>query len=225
MPLSAQQMCVQACQVAKCPGYLTQAGQYLNAILVQHALDYDLDIIRRTTTITTTTGTPSYSLPANYLRAREVFYNINGEVFWLDPKTLAQYDQLFQGPGEIDYPYLYATDIAQAPPLMYFYPAPIATLSVTVRYMDNLVEITSPSTSSTVPYLQDQIYLMDRIALELMKITDDERIPLWQKMVDNADLSWMKMANDQNGRVLKVGRDPDSFRAVGRLKPTKLQGS
>jgi hypothetical protein len=226
MPQTAAQICTLACQEAKCPGYTAIAGQYMNMILVQHALQYDLDIVRRTTTITTAAGTPSYPLPANYLRSRECFYNLNGEIFYLSPKALEEYDQLFQGPGEIDYPYIFSTDIAQTTgPVIYFYPAPIAVLQVTLRYMDNNVEITSPQTSSVVPYLQDQAYLTDRVTECLMKITDDERLKLFMENTDEMDRRYMKMMNDQNDRAYKVKRDPDSFRVAERVRPTKLQGS
>lgn len=225
MPLTAAQICTRACEIAKCPGFTLQAGQYLNTVLVQHALQFDLDIIRRTTTLNFIVGRPSYALPANYLRSREVFYNLNGEIFYLPAKTLEDYDQLFQGPGEIDFPYLYATDIAQVPPIMYFYPAPSISGPVTVRYMDNVVEITNPETSMTVPYIQDQLWLIEKVAEKLMGITDDLRMPAYVAMNDKTDLAYLKMANDQNGRVYKVKKDSDNFRAVGLVRPTKLQGS
>lgn len=225
MPLTAQQIVTRACEIAKCPGYTQQGGQYLNLVLVQNALQQDLDIIRRTTTLTFVVGQASYSLPVNYLRAREVFYNINGEIFYLSAKTLEQYDQLFQGPGEIDFPYVYATDIAQTPPLMYFYPAPSISGPVTVRYMDNNVEITTPETSSTIPYIQDQLWLVERVAEKLMGVTDDARAPAYHDLNDETQRRYLRMANDQTGLVHKVSKDNDSFRAVGMVRPTKLQGS
>lgn len=225
MPLTAQQIVARACELAKCPGYLTQAGQYLNMVLVQHALQYDLDIIRRTTTINFVIGQAGYNLPANYLRAREVFYNLNGEIFYLPAKSLADYDQLFKGPGEIDFPYVYATDVAQSPPLMYFYPAPSISGPCTVRYMDNNVEITNPESSSSVPYIQDQLWLIEKVAEKLMGPTDDVRAPYYKDLNDETDRRYMRMMNDQNGLAYKVTRDPDRFRAVGQVRPTKLQGS
>lgn len=225
MPLTSQQIVTRACEIAKCPGYTQQAGQYLNLILVQHALQFDLDIIRRTTTLNFVVGQAAYALPANYLRSREVFYNLNGEIFYLPAKLLEEYDQLFQGPGEIDFPYIYATDIAHSPPLMYFYPAPSISGPVTVRYMDNVVEITNPETSSTIPYIQDQLWLVEKLAEKLMGPTDDTRMPGYRQMNMDTDQAYLRMANDQTGIVYKVKKDNDSFRAVGLVRPTKLQGS
>ena len=131
--LTSQQIVTLACQIAKAPGFTAQAGQFLNARLIQLALEQDMDIIRRTVTIPVVTGTSKYNLPANYLRAREVFYNLNGVVFTLTSRALDDYDQLYNGQSLQDYPYLYATDIAATPPAIYLYPAPSVSLTLTVR--------------------------------------------------------------------------------------------
>lgn len=201
-----------------------QGGQFLNARLVQIALEQDLDIIRRTTTINVNAGVPSYNLPSNYLRAREVFYNINGVVYELTSRSLAEYDSLYNGPGMQDYPYLYATDISQTPPLIYLYPQPSIAFTLTVRYMDNNVEITTPESSNTVPWFQDQLLLLKMVVEDLMLLADDSRHELVMNQNDEFFRRYLRMANDKEDRALTVQKDPKSFRSVRSVKPTKIQG-
>ncbi len=222
--LTAQQIVSLAAQAAKTPGMLQQAGQLLNARLVQLALDLDLDIIRRTTTVAVTVGTGSYSLPANYLRAREVFYNIAGTVYWLSPIALEAYDQLFTGPGINDYPNVFATDISTSPPTIYIYPPPSLALSLTVRYMDNNVEIATPESSATIPYFQDQLLLIKMLSEDLMLISDDARAGELFMANDEKLRRMLRMANDNEGRAQTVKKDPSRFHSVRTLLPTKLQG-
>lgn len=222
--LTSQQVISLATQIAKVPGMTVQAGQFMNARLVQIALEQDLDIIRRTLTIPVVTGNATYNLPANYLRAREVFYNINGVVFTLNMKALEDYDKLYKGPSLQAYPYLYSTDLGQSPPQLNLYPIPSVSFTLTVRYMDNLVEIVTPETSAAVPWFQDQLLLIKMVAEDLMMISDDTRNKEFYQMNDDKMTRLLKMSNDKEGRAQKVKRDPDSFRSARSSRPTKVQG-
>lgn len=222
--LTCQQIINLACAEAKVPGMTQQAGQYLNARLVQIALNQDLDIVRRTTTINFIVGTPTYNLPANYLRAREVFFSQNGQVFMPNPIDLDYYDSLFKGPGEQDYPYFYATDLGQSPPTINFYPAPSISTAVTIRYMDSLVEITNPETSSVVPWFQDQRLLIKMVAEDLYDLADDTRAATAGEKNDKQLRQLVQMANDKENRAIRVKKDPQTFRPVRLVRPTKLQG-
>ncbi len=222
--LTAQQIVSLATQAAKVPGMLQQAGQLLNARLVQIALEQDLDIIRRTTTIAVTVGTGGYALPTNYLRAREVFYNIAGTVYWLTSRSLEEYDKLFTGPGINNYPDIYATDISTAPPTIYLYPPPNLTFNLTVRYMDNNVEIATPESSSTVPWFQDQLLLVKMLSEDLMLISDDARAGELFLANDEKMRRMLKLANDSEGRAQTVQKDPARFKTSRVVRPTKLQG-
>lgn len=222
--LQSQQIISLATQIAKAPGMIIQAGQFMNARLVQIALEQDLDIIRRTLTIPVVTGTATYNLPSSYLRAREVFYNINGVVFTLDMKSLEGYDSLYKGPSLQDYPYLYATDLGQLPPTISLYPIPSVSFNLTVRYMDNLVEVVTPETSAVIPWFQDQLLLIKMVAEDLMMISDDSRNKEFYQMNDDKMRRLLQMANDKEGRAMKVKRDPDSFRRSRSQRPTKVQG-
>lgn len=243
--LTSAQMIALACQAAKVPGYTVQAGQFLNARLVQLALAQDLDIVRRFYQFTTAIGsTGPYTLPANYLRARQVFYYLNGISYDLDQKDIKEFNRLYQGPGLSDYPYLYATDVAgsmlpppgmttQIPnpntnvpvPVIYLYPQPVVNLQIEILYMDTTVEIPSPQTSSVVPWFPDQRALMHAIIEDLMMLTDDVRAKDMQMKTDNQIRSYLQMDNDKEQRADKVQLDTDNFRTARRsVRPTKLQG-
>jgi len=222
--LTSQQIVNLALSICKAPGMTQQAGQLLNARLVQLALDQDMDIIRRTETINVIVGTQSYPLPANYLRMREVLYNINGTIYTPEQISLEYYDTLFNGPGEVDFPYYYATDIGETPPLLYLYPSPSSAFTLTIRYMDNLVEITSPETSNVIPWFQDQLLLIKMLAEDMMDIVDDTRATEFSAKNDMKFRNLLQMANDKENRAIVLKKDPTTFRSVRQVKPTKLQG-
>lgn len=223
--LTAAEIISLAVQIAKVPGMTKQAGQFLNARLLQLALDQDMDIIRRTTNINVLTGQSAYNLPANYLRMREAFYNINGSVFWLDQLALKNYDQLNTNPGLTDYPYYYSTDIGQTPPQLLLYPPPSLAFPLVIRYMDSLVEIDDPVNSTIIPWFQDQSLLINMVAENLMSIADDTRAEMMFRQNDDKFRRWIQMSNDKENRATVIEKDPRSFRSVRRVRPTKLQGS
>lgn len=222
--LTASQIINLAVQVAKVPGMTTQAGQFLNARLLQLALDQDMDIIRRTTTVNVITGQAAYNLPVNYLRMREAFYNINGSVFWLIQLALKDYDQLNTNPGLTDYPYYYSTDIGTTPPTLLLYPPPSLAFSLTIRYMDSLVEIDDPANSQVIPWFQDQSLLIDMVSENLMNISDDTRVDAMYAKNDDKFRRLIQMSNDSQNRATVVEKDPRAFRSVRTVRPTKLQG-
>lgn len=223
--LTSSQIIGLAVQIAKVPGMTTQAGQFLNARLLQLALEQDHDIIRRTATINVITGQANYSLPANYLRMREAFYNINGSVFWLINVALKDYDQLNTNVGLTDYPYYYSTDIGTTPPTVLLYPPPSLGFDLTIRYMDSLVEITDPVNSADIPWFQDQSLLINMVAENLMSISDDTRVQMMFQQNDDKYRRLIQMANDKENRALIIEKDPRTFRSIRRVRPTKLQGS
>ncbi|MES2730028.1 MAG: hypothetical protein V4621_08060 [Pseudomonadota bacterium] len=222
--LTASEIINLAVQVAKVPGMTTQAGQFMNARLLQLALDQDMDIIRRTTTVNVITGQAAYDLPVNYLRMREAFYNINGSVFWLIQLALKDYDQLNTNPGLTDYPYYYSTDIGTTPPTLLLYPPPSLAFPLTIRYMDSLVEIVDPPNSQVIPWFQDQSLLIDMVSENLMNISDDTRVDAMFAKNDDKFRRLIQMSNDHQNRATVVEKDPRAFRSVRQVRPTKLQG-
>lgn len=222
--LTASEIIGLAVQIAKVPGMTTQAGQFLNARLLQLALEQDMDIIRRTTTIPIITGQVAYDLPPNYLRMREAFYNINGSIFWLIQLALKNYDQLNTNPGLTDYPYYYSTDIGQTPPQLLLYPPPSLAFTLQIRYMDNLVEIDDPVNSMVIPWFQDQSLLINMVAENLMSISDDTRVEMMFRQNDDKFRRWIQLSNDKENRATVVEKDERTFRSIRRVRPTKLQG-
>lgn len=218
--LQAQQIVALACQIAKAPGFTAQAGQFLNLVLESLAIEQNLDAIRRTTTISVSAGVPTYNLPAAFLRAREVFYQINGEVFNPTEIDLDQYDMLFKGTGVSDYPYNFAVDMAQTPPTISLYPQPVVPIQLTVRYQDSSVTIPTPEISAVVPWFIDHSYLVHAVAERLMLLTDDDRIAGMKSANDDTLRQYLRM---NNGNTLKtVALDPRVFRTSRNLPPTKL---
>lgn len=218
--LTAQQIVTQACQIAKCPLFTSQAGNALNYILAELATNHDFWIIRKTTTINITGASPSYTLPADYFRAKEVFYTSNGVPFYLNQIPLEEYDALTQNTGGASFPYSYATDPNSS--LIYFYPNPVISVAVTLRYQSLPADITTPQSSSAIPWFPYSRYLVHAVATELMKITDDTRYPKFVKDGDDMLLAYKKMDNDDQNYATQVKLDRRYFKPASSARPTKL---
>ena len=181
MALQAQQIITLALQIAKAPGFTSQAGQLLNMILQDLCQDYDFEIARKVFSWTFNSGTGNnsgpYTMPADFLRSvkDDVFYTIVGQPYVMIPIELAEYDRLSQTAGLASYPEFFASDMSQTPPVLYVWPPPSGSYPVTQRYYSLMPDITTPETSSVVPWFQNTNYLKTRLAAEVMQITDDER--------------------------------------------------
>ena len=181
MALQAQQIVALATQIAGVPGYTSQAGQLLNMILSDLCQTYDFDLARGVTTVTlgTSVGSGPYSLPADYLRAEydDVFFTLYGVKYPLTNIDLSEFDLLVQQAGMYSYPSMYATDLSSqnATPVMYVWPPSSGAYPLTIRDRRQMPDITTPESSTTVPWFPNQDYLVTRLAGELMKIADDER--------------------------------------------------
>lgn len=217
--LTAQQIVTQACQIAKCPGFTSQAGQALNYILAELATNHDFWIIRKTTTINITGSSPSYSLPTDYFRAKEVFYTVNGVPFFLNQISLEDYDSAIQNTGGASYPFSYATDPNSA--LIYFFPNPVISAAVTLRYQSLPADIATPQSSSTVPWFPYSRYLVHAVATELMKITDDSRYAKFVKDGEDMLAAYKKMDNDDLGYATQVKLDRRYWKPAASSRPTK----
>lgn len=225
MPLNCSQLIALACQTAKCPGYTSQAGQLLNVILADLAQLYDFDFERETTTLNIGPGSASYNLPANHLRTREVFYSVNGTIFYLNQIPLEEYDQLFQGPGINNYPGQFAIQIEASPHLIYFWPPPVIPLSVTIRYQPQPTDIFLPESNTAVPWFPNQDVLLKRLTAELMALTDDTRMDRFNKRADERLSKFLVMDDDKEGYAQRVKLDRRYFRGQSsNLKPTKQTG-
>ena len=141
MGLQAQQIVALAIQIAKCPGFTSQAGQFLNATLQDLCQGYDLEAALGTNSFSFNSsfgqGSGPYTLPVDYLRTRvqdgkdEFFYTIVGVSYPLIQCTLTEFDWMVQTPGFQNFPYYYATDLTTSPPTLKNSPAPVSTTTLT----------------------------------------------------------------------------------------------
>ena len=182
MPLQAQQLVSLACQEAKCPSWTSQAGQKLNLIL-NELCSYDMDVIRGAYLFSFNGSTGPYPLATDWLRANreDVFYTIDGVKYFMTPIELAEYDALIQQAGLNSYPQNYAVDNSQTTvaslgaPQMYVWPPANGAYPVTARYFRQMPDITTPETSSTIPWFPSQLYLQRRLTGEMMLMSGDDR--------------------------------------------------
>src|ERR1700676_791682 len=204
MPLTAAQLVTLACQEAKCPGFTSQAGQLLNAVLQDLCQNYDLDAALGSNPFAfnsaTGQGSGPYTLPTDYLRTQvkdgkdEIFYTINGVPYPLIQVTKAEYDWLVQTPGFQSYPYNYATDLSPiqgnsawsagfssgfggsvSGPTLWVWPPASGSYVVTHRYYRLNPDIVTPETSSSIPWFLNTQILIRGLAGRLMGITGDSR--------------------------------------------------
>jgi len=231
VPLQAQQLVSLATQAAGVPGFTSQAGQLLNAILSDLCQDYDLDVAKKTTTIALGASSGPYALPSDYLRALrdDVFYTFDGVPYPLTNVDLAEYDGYPQQAGFNAYPTTYATDMSQSPPVMYVWPPANGSLPLTVRYFSQMPDIATPETSSVVPWFPNQNYLLTRLTGELMRIADDDRTERFlgdgPAGAEGILRRYLDLKDDKETRAARVTLDKRFFRSRwGSLKNTKTIG-
>lgn len=229
--LTSTQLIRQVSQICKAPGMIQQIGVFLNTVLEDIALTYDLEVTKLTTTITTGISAISYALPNNYLRLIELFYYISGEPFFLSQMPQYQYDQLFQGPGISDFPRWWASDLGETntppgqpgyAPKLYMWPPPSVVLACTLRYRALPLPITNPESSSVVPWFPDQRFLMKRLCADTMMITGDKRMTTFGTDADKILQTYAQNMDDKSGYAQQVKLDPRAFRLGGASKATKL---
>lgn len=238
--MQAQDICTLARQVAKCPGFTTQSGQLLNYILQDLNQTYDFDVVRKTSNFTFDTsasgngyaiGSGPNVMPDNFLRARRngAFYLISGVPYPLIGVDQERFDMLVQQAGLNSYPQQFYVDVSTAPAGLYVWPPASGAFAATVRYSPQMTDITTPESSTTVPWFPNTNYLLTRLAGELMKITDDER---WTAYLGEGAQGaqgilekYLTMKDDPETTAKRVTLDRSRF-GVGtdRLRNTKSIG-
>lgn len=227
MSYTAQQLVALAAQICRIPGKTTYIGQFLNLILADYAQTVDEDVIRKTTTLAIgpqTTIPFFYSLPSDYLRMFDIYYNVDGTVFTPKQFTLEELDASYTASGIADYPEWWATDMAQTPPQIAFYPPPNIALTVNIRYRPQTADITTPETSSTVPWFPNQRVLLKDLCVACADLADDVRGPGWEAEVERRLRKYLVMSDDKEGFSQTVTLDPRQFRKYGQLPPSKKLG-
>lgn len=226
--LTAAEIVTKACGIAKCPGFTQQGGQDLNLTLNDLCLHRDLKMLRETESITVQIGVNGpFSLPANYLRTYDLFYTVNNFPYFLFPLGQDEYDALFKDPSIANYPYCFTTDLTnqqtQGQGELFIFPQSTSALALTHRYMVNMPDIATPESSTSVPWFQDQDYLVTATAMRLMRLTDDGR---YNEFVQNSEallkIHLIQGDGDEQKVVKKIRLDPQTFHTNRSLRPTKL---
>lgn len=226
--INATNICTLARTIAKCPGYTSQSGQCLNLVLNDLVLHRNLKMLRQTTTINITIGSNGpFTLPTNYLRVYDLFYTVNNFPYFLFPMSQEQFDQLFKDPSIANYPYAWATDLSatQVPGTaasLYIYPQSNTALALTLRYMVNMPDITTPESATSTPWFPDQDYLIHATAMRLMKLTDDARYDDYFAKGEKMLETHIIMEGDEQQVVKEIRLDPQRFHQNRNLRPTKL---
>jgi hypothetical protein len=220
MALTTAQIITRACTIAKVPGYVVQAGQYLNMLLSTLCQTYDFDYIKKTKIISLD-GSAGYPLAADHLRTKEVFYSVNGNIFYLFQIPIETYHSLFIGPGVSNYPNKYAIDVSTTPATILFYPPPSISQDVTVNYYPQMPDITTPETATGQPWFLNQEYIIRKVAADLMLETDDERQPLFEVQAEKMLSKILAMDEDKEGFSDTIKLSRERFRAGSNRNPNK----
>ena len=248
MPLTSAQIITLCLQESKAPGYTSQAGQFLNSILSDLCQTYDFALARGTFTFNFGTsqltsaefpnigpGCGPYALPSDFLRfpnADEAIWFLDGVPYPMIPIDISEYDWQVQQVGNQAYPFLFATDMSQSPPLLVVWPGASGAFQCMIRYQRQMADITTPETSSTVPWFPNQRYLMKQLSGMLMGLTDDERA---QTYLGDGDPNnpgaqsilrhYLQMRDDSTNRSKRVKLDRRRFSAsYNTLRSTKTLG-
>jgi hypothetical protein len=214
MPLQAQQIVSLACQIAKCPGYTSQAGQFLNNVLQSLAQNYDFDVIRKSYTFnfnTSATGNGYVAgcgpnlMPTDFLRAHKkgAFYFISGVPYTMIGYEQDEFDQFVQQAGNAAYPYAFYIDVSKSPMELYVWVPAAGAYAATVRYNPQMADIVTPESSTTIPWFPNTDYLINATASSLMGITNDQR------RAPGAEFSEAAIT-EQLDKYLKMKDDPET---------------
>ncbi len=255
MPLTAAQICTLSRENARCPGFTSQSGQLLNSILSDLCQSYDFASARTNVAFTFNTsqinsqGQAYENLPDNYLRGirNGSYYTISGVPYPMIPVDFVEeYNMLVEQAGLSNFPVFYATDMSRtgisnsatgaggsAVPVMLFWQVPSGAYPANVFYFSQMADITTPESSSTVPWFPNQNYLIRELSGRLCQIVDDERADAF--LSSDADQHpqgagvilrhYLQMHSDKNTRTATVQLDRRRFgTSFDRLRNTKTIG-
>lgn len=232
MALQAQQVVALATQIAGAPGFTAQAGQLLNMVLSDLCQTYDFAVAQTLAGITLGATSGPYPLPSDYLRSpgdEDVWFTYNGVKYPLVPIDYAEYTLLVQQPGMNSLPSQFATDMTVSPPALYLWPPPNGAYPLTVRYQRQMSDITTPETSTVIPWFPNGDYLVTRLSGELMKITDDGRSESFlgegPSGAQGILKRYLNLKDDRSNRAETVKLDRRTFGpAFNKLPNTKTIG-
>lgn len=226
--LTSAQIVADACSIAKCPGFTAQGGRALNLVLSDLVLHRNLkvNLVSANIPIGANNNGP-FPLESDYLRTYEMVYYINDQPYFLQPASRLQFDSEPNKNTTSNYPYEWATDLS-APSLgvsaglLYIYPQSNTGLTLIHRYMVQRPDITTPETSTVVPWFSDQDYLVQATSMRMMRITDDTRYDKFVMDCENMLRTHILTEGDEQQVVKEVKLDPRRFRVGGGARPTKI---
>jgi len=198
----------------------------LNLVLADLAMHRNLKVNLETAFITIPANSNGpFNLEVNYLRTYDMLFQVNGEPYFLNPCSLKELDSEIQTIGLATYPYEWASDLSGVPTLgygiFYVYPMSNNQITLTHRYYLRQAEISTPETSLTVPWFEDQDYLINAVAARMMRITDDERYQAYLMECENMLRRHLMTEGDEQQVVKSVILDPRRFRIKSHLRSTK----
>ena len=235
MALTSAQIVNLAVQIAKCPGYSSQAGQFLNTILEELSQVNDSQLVTGLKQINTgaptgvnaTSGIPYFNLAADHLRVTGdgVFYYVSGVPYNLIQKEQSEFDQLVVTSGSPSQLLFYTVDDSTSPPQITFWPPPTASYIVNVRYIRLMTDISGAESSTTVPWFPLQQYLIEELAARCMGITNDDRQDKFHARAAERLRKWLIAQRDLESTALTVKLDRNRFSTpFNSLKNTKTVG-
>jgi hypothetical protein len=169
-------------------------------------------------------------MPADFVRLHRGggFYQLFQVPYVLIGVTQEEFDTFVQQPGLASFPYLAYVDISTHPAGLYVWPPASGNYPATVRYNPMMPDITD---TSQVPWFPNSTYLYTRIAGEMMKITNDDRMPAFLSdqpgSGGSGDLlrKYLTMKDDPETAPKQVKLDPRMFKyGIQNLRNTKRIG-
>jgi hypothetical protein len=240
MSLTSAQIVTLACQTARVPGYTAQAGQLLNSILSDLCQTYDFDVAKKTFNFNFLTsqvvnpaypniqaGGGPYPLPDDFLRCKkdDVMWFLQKVPYPMIPVDLSEYDWYVQQAGNQAYPYIFATDMSQSPPVAVVWPGASGAYPCMVRYCAQMPDIDTPETSATAPWFPNTRYLVKQLSSILMDLNDDDRAAGFYAQAEEVLRSYLQMKDDNANRSKRVTLDRRRFsRNFSSLPNTKTVG-
>ena len=251
MALTSEQLCTLACQIAKCPQFLSQAGQELNRILGDLCQTYNFELAAKTFYGTfqpgliapmgnSIFGSGPYPLPADFLRWKD-----EKSFFWTLPGTgvvypeiqcdLSEFDMMVQQSGTQSYPYIIATDLSPSDAVQqdlvgtdnafYVYAPPSGAYPYQGRYQAQMADIETPEASAVVPWFPNQGFLRRKLSAAMMGYSDDTRQHSWDDQADDELRRYLLLKDNRSTRGQSVKLDRRRFgRTYSTLPNTKTVG-
>ena len=241
MPLTAAQICAMARQNARCPGFTSQSGQLLNAILSDLCQQYDFDLARQVFPFNMNPSALNsqqqnyQNLPANYLRGirNGSYYIISGVPYPMIPCDLVEeYNMLVEQAGLSNFPVYYATDMSltgtsNSPtgsggalvPVALFWEQTSGAYQSFIYYFSQMPDIATPETSSAIPWFPNQNFLIGELSGRLCQLTDDERADVFLSSDEDRHPQgsrvelrrYLMLKDDKSTRVQQVQLDRRRF--------------